>query len=101
MDRVAWALEAYRLALRDEEYPPDLEELVDLGLIRSEDLVSPAGDVMRYERTGEDGWTLEFVSADETPVPDLYRAGGTARAALEADVPIEDGSAEDASGDGP
>ena len=82
LDRTVHALEAYRLASGDRSYPHDLDELVDLGYLRSVDIQNPWGVAFDYTLTEAGlGFTLQAVDADEKPDTELERTRGDETAA--------------------
>jgi len=81
LDHVTLALEAYRLASPDQLYPVDLDELVDLGYLRDEDVQNPWGVHFDYSRLeGGQSFRLQAVDEENQELPDLERTGGEAEA---------------------
>lgn len=79
LDRVAHAVEAQRLAFGDTAYTPGIEDVVDAGYVRNDDLHSPSGLMFDYTVL-DDGqsYTLQGYDALENALPELKREGGEA-----------------------
>lgn len=76
-DRVVNAVEAYKLANGDAAYPEDLEELVDLGMLRDIDVHLPYGVQFEYARTADgESYRVKVVDAQNQEIPELESGGG-------------------------
>lgn len=77
LERVAYALEVHRLAFEDNSYAQQLEELVDLGYVRSLDLQTPWGQPFDYRLNPEGSrYVLQVLDESGNPVPGMRRVGG-------------------------
>lgn len=79
LDRIAHAVESYRLGNGDQAYPADLEELVALKYLRDVDVNLPYGVHFEYTRlAGGAGYKIQAVDEDNQEMPELERTGGEA-----------------------
>jgi len=90
LERLALVLEAHRLAQGADRYVDHLEDLVDLGYIRSADIANPWGQPFEYALLQEGkGFRLQAVDADGQALPDLLVQGGQVTA---SEPPAEGGN---------
>lgn len=79
LDRVAQALESHRLATGGGRYAEQLDDLVDLGLLRGVDIRNPWGVACEYTVVDEGaGFRLQGFDRDRNQAAALARVGGTA-----------------------
>ena len=98
LDRIAYALESHRLAMRDEHYAQQLEDLADLGFLEVADLQSTWGEPIEYRLVADgQGYELTALDADGSVREGLRLRGG--RADTEGAMPETEGDeAESADG---
>lgn len=93
LSRLAHVLESHRLAMRDDGYASQLEDLVDLGYVETADLSSAWGEPFEY-RLLADGQAFELIALDGQGQfrEDLRRRGGRPVGAAEESGEEEGGA---------
>jgi hypothetical protein len=77
LERLAYVLESHRLAQGADKYVDHLDDLVDLGHVRSTDLTNPWGRPFDYALVQDGkGFRLQATDPEGRPLPELTVQGG-------------------------